>query len=322
MATPTGGPPPSNGRGAWDRPALLASLAMGGLFVIVLAVSLLIGRQNARPDPPDLATAVAGDEGMGNGVAGDEVAGSMTAQAAGAATAAVGGDSAAGTLPGGAESAETAGAPADGSDSSPGLPGSAAPTATAAAGRPLVPPAGTTVRLETYRDPQGEFQLMIDRSWQAAETDGEGAPPAAERDLTFVQPASGARLAVSIWDAAAGIALDRLATDLAPGLVPVDGRWPSNAMVAGERAIVLWAPESPAVPAVYAVFFEHEGRVYRVAYAANDGGAALLDFLRLLVTLEWIAPDGSVGDTIDTIPPLAQPPSRYFPSAALLESDG
>lgn len=317
MATPNGGPARSNGGGAWDRPALLATLAMGGLFVIVLAVSLLIGRQNAQPNPPELATAVAGDDS-----AAGELAGSITAPAAGEVIPA-GDASAPGTLPGAAEQAETAPAPTDGSASSPGLPASAVPTATAAGGRPLVPPAGTTVRLETFSDPQGDFQLKMDRSWQATETGGAGAsPPAAERDLTFVHPDTGARLAVSIWDAGADVALDRLALDLAPGLAPVDGRRPSNAMVAGEPAIVLWAPESPAVPAVYAAFFEHQGRVYRVAYAANDGGAALLDFVRLLVTLEWVAPDGSVGDTIDTVPPLTQPASRYFPSAALLASGG
>jgi hypothetical protein len=79
-------------------------------------------------------------------------------------------------------------------------------------------------------------------------------------------------------------------------------------------ALVLWAPESPVLPAVYTTLLQHEGAVYRVSYAAHDGGAALLDYLRLLVSLEWTEAHRSAGDTLDTIPPLPQPPSPYFPN--------
>jgi len=191
----------------------------------------------------------------------------------------------------------------------------AAPTPTPAGGLPLVVPAGERVRLDTYRDPGGQFQLQVDQSWRSATAEADGAPlPAADFDVIFVDPDTGARMALSHWDLGVELPLHRAAMSLAPGQAPVNSAGPTNAVVAGEPALLLWAPESPVQPAVYTALLEHEARLYRLAYAAGDGGAGLLDFTRLLVSLEWLAADGSPTATIDTIPPLPQPASRYFPT--------
>ncbi len=302
MAEPGRGQAPPGGPGLSDRPTIVAALAMAAVFVIVLAVALLIGRQNAQPPSAELATPGAGADATAQPpVPADPAqAATMTAGAAGPAGRATEG---AASAPGGTL------APTQRSRRNAG------PTATPAAGQPLAVPAGRQAPLETYRDPEGDFQVEIPRTWQAAVIDGSTAPwPAADQDVIWIQPDSGARLAVSMWQLGAQVPLPRAALEFAPGQAPVSANGPTNAMVAGVPALVLWAPESPVLPAVYTTLLQHEGAVYRVSYAANDGGAALVDYVRLLVSLEWTTPDGSAGDTLDTIPPLPQPTSRYFPS--------
>ena len=177
------------------------------------------------------------------------------------------------------------------------------------------PPSTDTVLVE---DPALGIRIELPRGWQSAVfDDADGPLGAADRDLVVEDPASGARMAVSAWDASELAPLNLWLMGVASGMRSVDGRWPSNARVAGEDAMALWAPESPTQPASYAVFLAHEGRYYRVAYAARDGGDAIDAFLTSLAQFDWLSPAVSASSEADTVPSLPMPAARYFPGQSL-----
>jgi hypothetical protein len=192
----------------------------------------------------------------------------------------------------------------------------------------------------SFEDPALGLSTSLPAGWREATfrdaadphsaADSHGATDslnAADRDRLLEDPASGARLAISAWDARDLAPLELWVMGVASGMRSIDGRWPSNARLAGEDAIALWAPESPTQPARYAVFLAHGGRYYRLAYAANDGGAAMGAYALMLARLRWLDARSELGsepsDVTDsedladaetaTLPPLPLPGSRYFP---------
>lgn len=189
------------------------------------------------------------------------------------------------------------------------------PVGLPAAGSPLPTP-GEGHRWREYQEPVTGLSLQVPDHWQHALLRREDSPaPVADIDVVFEDTASAARLAVSAWDASQLASFTSWASTTARGMQSVDGRLPVNALVAGREALVTWAPESATTPATYAAFLEREGIFYRVAYTAADGGGAIGDFIRALVTLEW-----DEAQTVDTVPPLPVPTGRYFPSDLLFES--
>ncbi|MCB0217631.1 MAG: hypothetical protein H6648_05645 [Caldilineae bacterium] len=167
-------------------------------------------------------------------------------------------------------------------------------------------------------DPALGVRIALPRGWQSADFDADDGPlGAADRDLVVEDPATGARMALSAWDARELAPLHLWVMGVASGMRSVDDVWPSNARVAGEDAIALWAPESPIRPASYAVFLAHDGRYYRVAYAARDGGDAIDRFVTALAQLDWLSPAVSASAEADTLPPLPMPAARYFPGQGL-----
>jgi len=179
-------------------------------------------------------------------------------------------------------------------------------------------------RLHNYRDPRDGFEVIVDATWRAVALEGgrRDPLPAAAYSVTFAQSGTGARMSIRRWQVADAIGVDRWAVDVASGSVSVNGRMPTNAMIAGVPAVLVWSPESPVVPARYEAFFRRGGQIYGVAYAAYDGGRAATDFIRLLVTLEWAGAGGSVQPHVDLIPPLPSPEARFFPSARLFGGGG
>ena len=163
------------------------------------------------------------------------------------------------------------------------------------------------------------YQVRIPAGWRQASVN-EAAPPlrAADHDLVLEEPNSGARIAVSIWDASELVPLVLWAPSVAEGMRPVDGQWAQNAVLAGEPAMLLWAQETPISPARYAAFVGHAGRYLRLAYSASDGGEALDSYAQLLNSLRWSdAVDAT--DVGDRLPPLPMPRPRYHPSGRLFE---
>jgi hypothetical protein len=170
-----------------------------------------------------------------------------------------------------------------------------------------------TTAVRTYQDADHGFRLDVPADWETATVAQVGPLYAADYDVVFAAPGSPARIAVSAWSTTGRAPFGLWLPLAAGGMLAVDGRFPTNAVVAGRPAAIVWSPESAADAAYYAAFLEDGGRHYwRVAYGAGDGGEAITDFLRALVTLEW----GSE-PTLDTIPPLPAPTSRYHPRERL-----
>jgi hypothetical protein len=145
-------------------------------------------------------------------------------------------------------------------------------------------------------------------TWRRAEVaTTEPAFPDAGYDVVFEDPASGARLGVSVWDDGGVEAIALWVPLVAPGMRPVSGRWEPTDTVAGEPALAMWSADSATLPTRYASFLSHAGRRYRVAYSAADGGTLIGEFVRALVSLEF----GSA-DTADLVAPLPQPTPRTF----------
>jgi len=189
----------------------------------------------------------------------------------------------------------------------------ALPPTLPAPGLPLPTPSGSGRQWRVYRDPQYGFQLEVPAGWRASEVGDEDAPASsADHSAVFEAADTGARLAVSVWEASELASFYLWAGVVARGMQSVDGQLPTNALVAGHAALVVWAPESPATPAQYAALLARQSRYYRLAYSATDGGAALGDFVRALVPLSW---DGE--ETQDIIPPLPAPTGRFYPSNLL-----
>jgi hypothetical protein len=203
----------------------------------------------------------------------------------------------------------------------PAAGGAGIPAGAASGGRPL----GASAESEYREVEQADwgYALLLPATWR--ETAPAGGPTAfrdADHDLIVQHPATGARLAISAWQAAGRGPLETWVLDAARGMESTDGRWPRNARVAGEPALALWGPERPALPIHYAVFLGHGERYYAVSYAAYDGGAALPDFAKALVSLTWLDGGGPVsilgGDEgQDMVPLFPQPASRYFPLPAV-----
>ena len=190
---------------------------------------------------------------------------------------------------------------------------------------PTPTPVGVTGPLPTEAEPVGAlaawtderygFRVLLPERWRPATVDGaEGPLGAADYDVVFEDPATGARLAASVWEAAGWASFGAWATAAAPGYTSVDGGWPTNAVVAGHPALVVWSPETPTSPLRYAALLEVDGRFYRLAHTAPDGGGSVADFARALVSLGWAAEE-----TVDLIPPLPAPSGRYYPSERLFD---
>jgi hypothetical protein len=130
----------------------------------------------------------------------------------------------------------------------------------------------------------------------------------------FFRDGTDERLAVMVRYDASHRVLEQWVERLAPGTSPVDGRSRANATIAGQPARIVWRDESPTSPAFYAALLAHGDRAYAITYSAADGGAMIQEFLRALVTFEFAATE-----SLDTIPPIPQPSSRYYPYEALLE---
>ena len=192
--------------------------------------------------------------------------------------------------------------------------GSPAPTIGAPAGAGLLPTVSARAgSLTTYRDERDGFRLQVQSFWRKAAVSSDPRwPVEPDYDVVFEEPVTGARLAVSRWPEGAPVAASQWVRLLAPGMEPVDGRWPSVATVAGEAATLVWSDESATAPARYGAFFERNGRRYAVTYSAADGGGLAEEYVRALVTLEW-----TEADTPDLIPLPPRCGNRYYPSTAL-----
>jgi len=176
---------------------------------------------------------------------------------------------------------------------------------------PLPTSAGRTELLTEYRDEAAGFSFALQPTWTPVvrETASDNGGP---RSVVFEDPATGARIAVTHWPQIGGAATQETwIEEHAPGMASVDGRWPTEAIVAGTPSLVLWADETPDTPARYTALVPHAGDLFAITYSARDGGQLLGEYARVLVTLEW-----SGTDTTDLIPPLPKPAGRYFPSIA------
>lgn len=205
-------------------------------------------------------------------------------------------------------------------------PGSVGPTATPAA--PATPGAGGAARAGVavlpspvsqaaplrYVDARHGFEMQVPAGWRQAKiSDAERPPLAADYDVVWEDPTSGARLAASVWDAEPTTSFVLWSALAGAGMTSVDGTAPYNAVVAGQPALLLAAPESPTMPARYAAFFGRAGKHYRLAYAAFDGGNAIADFARALASLRW---PGDPPATL-VLPLRTQAEGRYWPSEEL-----
>jgi hypothetical protein len=165
-----------------------------------------------------------------------------------------------------------------------------------------------------YQDPRYGFRLSVPGGWRQASVADEDRPAlAADYDLVWEDPDSRARLSVSAWEGSRLTSFLLWTALVGAGMQSIDGQLPTNAVVAGQPALLLWAAESPSSPTRYALFLEHGGTFYRLAYGAHDGGAALGDFARALVSLRW---DGEA-DAVDVLPLRVAPADRYWPSERL-----
>ncbi len=194
--------------------------------------------------------------------------------------------------------------------------GASSPEAAEAAGSPLPTP-GEAADWTAYHDPTYRFSLEIPMSWEQQTLDHPASRYEPDTDVLFEDAASGARLAVSVWQASSERPVDEWLEEVTSGLEPVDGRRPYNSLVAGRDALVTWSAETPTYPAQYAAFVPGPDHNYRVSYSAVDGGAAMPVFIRALVSLSL---DGS--EALDTIPPLPMPDGEYFPRPREGDSSG
>lgn len=177
---------------------------------------------------------------------------------------------------------------------------------------PLPIPPGADRELLPYRDEAAGFAFQRLASWEARTPGPVEDEDGRSRTVVFEDPDSRARLAVTVWPGRGATPPARAWVEQqAPGMDSVDDHWPTEAVVAGVPAVIVWRDESPDAPARYAAFVRRGGDLVRIAYAASDGGALLGEFARALVTLEW-----EDGDTTDLVPPLPRPAGRYFPSAS------
>jgi hypothetical protein len=180
---------------------------------------------------------------------------------------------------------------------------------------PTLPSGGGTLHYVDETGHLGGFRLDLSSNWRQLDTTDSRAASSEPVHVIFSNPASGARLAVTAWPGEGKAPLSRTwIQEQAPGMASVDGRWPTEAVIAGDQALIVWADEAPDVPARYAAFVRHAGNAYRVAYSASDGGALLADYARALVSLEW-----TDDDTTDMVPPLPRPAGRFFPPVVLAE---
>lgn len=178
---------------------------------------------------------------------------------------------------------------------------------------------GAADAYQTHRDEAWSYELLLPGSWEAATVAATGqrlAEPAHDRVLQ--EPATGARLALSVWDAAdeENLTLQAWAERVAPGLSPVGDSWEPNATVAGEPALCLWSAEAASQPLRLATLLRHGDRLYLLSYGAPDGGAALAHYVKALVSLRFLDQDPAAG-TADQIPLLPLPDPRYYPSGLL-----
>lgn len=178
-----------------------------------------------------------------------------------------------------------------------------------------------------YEDLISGFGLHLPDGWQRTERQSDASLPSfGDHDLILQDPQSGARFAISSWDAEGLASLPLFLGRIAPGFQPVDGDWQSNAEISGQPALVLWAPDSPTTPARYLAAMEHQGRFICLGYTALDGGAARERFKQLLESMRFHAVDharlaGDVEGARDTtrLPRLPLPEGRYFPAESLFQ---
>jgi hypothetical protein len=198
---------------------------------------------------------------------------------------------------------------------------------------------------QRYVDARHGFELLVPGGWRQGKSAPEGgggddpdvaaagpgagsgsldAPPAgaqaglaglaADYDVAWEDPATGARLAVSAWEAGRVASFPLWSALVGAGMAPTAGEAPYNALVAGQPALLLWAPESAVSPARYALLFERGGRYFRLAYGAADGGAGLVDFGRAAASLRW-PEDTPAAAVVPLSPPGA---GRYWPGEAFI----
>jgi hypothetical protein len=179
---------------------------------------------------------------------------------------------------------------------------------------PVLPSPAVAGAPERYTDPRYAFDLAIPAGWRRAAVTDEARPAlAADYDVVWEQPDTGARIAVSAWDARTVTSFLLWSALLGAGMQSADGQTPTNAIVAGRPALLLWAPETPTTPARLAVFLARGNTYYRIAYTAYDGDAAVADYARALATLHW---PGDAASTL-VLPLRGLPNSRYWPSERL-----
>lgn len=169
------------------------------------------------------------------------------------------------------------------------------------------------------RDDTWAYEVLLPDSWKSATVAATGQRLAeAAHDRVLEDPGTGARLALSVWDAVdeENLTLQAWAERLAPGLSPVGGTWEPNATVAGEPALCLWSAEAASQPLRLATLLRHGDRLYLLSYGAPDGGAALAHYVKALVSLRFLDQDPAAG-TADQIPLLPLPDPRYYPSGQL-----
>jgi len=172
------------------------------------------------------------------------------------------------------------------------------------------------------RDAVLGFEMQVPGGWRRAEVAGT-APDGAERDVIFEHPDGDARLAVSAWPAPADAAFSDFASGVAAaGMVSVDGRQPTNALIAGDPALVVGDRERPTAPVRFAALLGHGDRFYRVAWSGAGPAADSSIFLRALISLTWddtasTSADTAAPDIVDIVPALAPNGGVYYPSASL-----
>jgi hypothetical protein len=162
-----------------------------------------------------------------------------------------------------------------------------------------------------FRDARGQFTLDYPSTWAWADVAEPGQPSDA-RHVLFEDTHTAARIVVSIWENR-GASLEDWAQLSSPGWqLPPSALLLPNARVADQAAIMLWHPETPHAPARVAVFFGYGDAIYRVVYSAADGGQAVQQFIKALVSLEVDQPLAT-----DVIPAIPNWNARFYPSRLL-----
>jgi len=170
---------------------------------------------------------------------------------------------------------------------------------------------------QSLQDEGWDYEVMFPKGWRSATVERSGTLlTQADHDRVVEDPLTGARMALSVWTASEDQPLEAWAERVAPGMQPTDGTWPANARVAGRPAVALWAPESATQPGHYATLLLKDGRLYGLSYAARDGGTALADYAKALVSLRWLA-EGDREGQADQVPLFPLPAPRFHPSERL-----